>query len=286
MSGETGTSTGQSKLGGALSVCVALLGVAVGVLGVREGLTARAQAATVLPTEAPALSAGDADDLEAGIAQMRASISRMEQEQAAMEAASTARAHMVVSVTERFVEHREKGVVTRFNIAVGKGATWLGGKKTRFDTPTGRFEITGKEEDPRWQPPSWHFEELAGKHKAKITEMKPGASYALADGRSLTVQGKDVGYVDSAGAFTPVAPGENIVTDGRVFVPPYGSNQRYYPGVLGTHRLLLRDGYAFHGTNNPNSIGTASSHGCMRLRNEDIAKLYPKVAVKTPVFIY
>lgn len=41
-----------------------------------------------------------------------------------------------------------------------------------------------------------------------------------------------------------------------------------------------------HGTNNPASIGQAVSHGCIRLRNEDIAQLYHVVSVGTPVFIY
>ena len=270
----------------------ALIGLAVGVSGVREALAARMtgvpapDALVTVSGSSIGPSSGDAADLSQGIAAMQAEIAALQQKIAADEAASTARAHMIVSVTERFVEHREKGEITRFNIAVGKGAAWISGRKTRFDTPVGRFEITGKEENPKWQPPSWHFDELATKHRAKITELHPDSPIALSDGRTLAVQGKDVGYIDTAGAFTPVAPGENLVMDGRVFVPPYGTNQRFYPEVLGTHRLLLRDGYAFHGTNNPNSIGTASSHGCMRLRNEDIAKLYPKVAVKTPVFIY
>jgi lipoprotein-anchoring transpeptidase ErfK/SrfK len=49
---------------------------------------------------------------------------------------------------------------------------------------------------------------------------------------------------------------------------------------------LLGDGYALHGTDKPSSIGQAVSHGCVRLRNEDIAYLYSIVPVGTPVFIY
>ena len=40
------------------------------------------------------------------------------------------------------------------------------------------------------------------------------------------------------------------------------------------------------GTNQPASVGRAVSHGCVRLRNEDIAKLYAMVPVGTPVYIY
>ena len=76
------------------------------------------------------------------------------------------------------------------------------------------------------------------------------------------------------------------MADGRIIVPPLGTNQRKYKGVLGTHRLNLGQGYALHGTNNPASIGRSVSHGCIRLRNEDIARLYSMVAVGTPVYIY
>ena len=41
-----------------------------------------------------------------------------------------------------------------------------------------------------------------------------------------------------------------------------------------------------HGTNQPDTVGRAVSHGCVRLRNEDIAKLYAMVEVGTPVYIY
>ena len=69
-------------------------------------------------------------------------------------------------------------------------------------------------------------------------------------------------------------------------IPPFGTNQRKYKGVLGTHRLDLGDGYGIHGTDNPASIGHSVSHGCVRLRNEDIDALYPMVEIGTPVYIY
>ncbi len=80
--------------------------------------------------------------------------------------------------------------------------------------------------------------------------------------------------------------GREIVVDGKMLVPPLGTTQRRYEGVLGTHRLNMGDGYAIHGTNQPDSVGRAVSHGCVRLRNEDIDKLYAMVEVGTPVYIY
>lgn len=66
------------------------------------------------------------------------------------------------------------------------------------------------------------------------------------------------------------------------WIPPYGANQREYADVLGTHRLYLDDGYALHGTTHPTSIGQAVRHGGSRLRNEDRAVRYDRVAIGTP----
>ena len=55
---------------------------------------------------------------------------------------------------------------------------------------------------------------------------------------------------------------------------------------LGLRALYLNaDGIRIHGTNNTGSIGTAASHGCIRLANSNIVKLYPLVPIGTPVFI-
>ncbi len=55
---------------------------------------------------------------------------------------------------------------------------------------------------------------------------------------------------------------------------------------LGTRALYLSaPGIRIHGTINAGSIGTAASHGCMRMLRRDIERLYPQVPVGTPVFI-
>jgi len=41
----------------------------------------------------------------------------------------------------------------------------------------------------------------------------------------------------------------------------------------------------FHGTNHENKIGTPCSHGCIRLRNDAMIRLYDEVAVGTRVLI-
>ncbi len=41
----------------------------------------------------------------------------------------------------------------------------------------------------------------------------------------------------------------------------------------------------FHGTNQPELIGQAVSHGCIRMRNKDVTALFEKVAIGTPVVV-
>ncbi|MBU4556932.1 MAG: L,D-transpeptidase/peptidoglycan binding protein [Actinobacteria bacterium] len=63
-------------------------------------------------------------------------------------------------------------------------------------------------------------------------------------------------------------------------IPPGSSNP------LGTRALNLNaSGIRIHGTNKDSSIGTAASHGCMRMHRWDIEDLYDRVEVGTPVLI-
>jgi hypothetical protein len=55
---------------------------------------------------------------------------------------------------------------------------------------------------------------------------------------------------------------------------------------LGTRALYLdAPGIRFHGTSNTGSVGTAASHGCMRMVRDDIEALFPLVPIGTPVYI-
>lgn len=61
-------------------------------------------------------------------------------------------------------------------------------------------------------------------------------------------------------------------------VPPGPDNP------MGSHVLKLAwPNYAIHGTDKPPSIGLRGSHGCLRMYPEDIARIYGKVPVGTPV---
>jgi lipoprotein-anchoring transpeptidase ErfK/SrfK len=60
-------------------------------------------------------------------------------------------------------------------VSTGKGTTLtIGGRKMIFDTPTGRFHIQSKEENPVWVPPEWHYVEEARKKKLDLVRARPG----------------------------------------------------------------------------------------------------------------
>jgi lipoprotein-anchoring transpeptidase ErfK/SrfK len=55
---------------------------------------------------------------------------------------------------------------------------------------------------------------------------------------------------------------------------------------LGARAMYLGDTlYRIHGTNEPNTIGTATSSGCFRMMNDDVVDLYNRVKIGTMVVI-
>jgi hypothetical protein len=200
------------------------------------------------------------------------------------------RPYLVVSIEERRVWYKQGDrVLFETGVAVGSGKTLVrGSNQWKFDTPRGRLVVQRKDLAPAWVPPDWHFVEQANKRGLGIVRLARGQSVQTADGAEVTVVGSDVVKRTADGSSVPfsAADGREIVVNGNIIVPPFGTNQRKYEGVLGTHRLYLGDGYALHGTNQPSSIGQAVSHGCIRLRNEDIERLYNLVPLGTPVYIY
>ncbi|MDQ3080720.1 MAG: L,D-transpeptidase [Gemmatimonadota bacterium] len=201
--------------------------------------------------------------------------------------------YIVVSIEERELWFkRGNELLFHTQVATGSGKSLVSksgeGGQWKFETPRGRLKVQAKEVDPAWVPPDWHFIEQANKRGLGLVKMSRGMSIPSSDGSVVRVSGAEVVKRDSNGNEVPLeaTDGREIVVNGNIIVPPFGTNQRRYKGVLGTRRLVLGDGYALHGTNKPETIGQAVSHGCVRLRNEDIEKLYEMVPVGTPVYIY
>jgi lipoprotein-anchoring transpeptidase ErfK/SrfK len=102
--------------------------------------------------------------------------------------------------------------------------------------------------------------------------------------------------VGMAGLETPA--GEYHITDKQVNPAWHVPNSAWagslagqvIPGGASNNPLVARwlgiqDGIGIHGTNEPWSIGSSASHGCIRMRPDDVIDLYDRVPVGTPVLI-
>jgi lipoprotein-anchoring transpeptidase ErfK/SrfK len=94
-----------------------------------------------------------------------------------------------------------------------------------------------------------------------------------------------------------IGAGEPLDTAYKARVPLRPSPELLASDDLVMARILWLDGlepenantfdrYIYiHGTNHEEQIGTPASHGCVRMRNADIAELYELVEIGTPVVI-
>jgi len=172
------------------------------------------------------------------------------------------------------------------SIAVASGGVLqYAGRQWRFATPRGRHVVLGKRVAPVWAPPDWHYAETARDHALRLRRL-PREGLMLADGRRLVIRDSLVGIIPTRGAaFEPLPVDEHIVFASTLFIPPVGTRNRQLAGALGAFALDLGNGYLLHGTPDPTSIGTASTHGCIRLGDEDIAWLHDHVPVGAPVHV-
>ena len=159
------------------------------------------------------------------------------------------------------------------------------GRKWEFDTPRGRRTVRRKEADPVWIPPDWHYAEVARDHGLRLRAL-PKKGYRLSDGRRLVVRDSVVGLIIPGYEWAPLPLDEEIVFQNTLFIPPIGTKNRRIEGELGKYKLDLGDGFLLHGTPYENTIGTAATHGCVRLKSEDIEWLYNHVPIGTHVYIY
>ncbi|HZS59522.1 MAG TPA: L,D-transpeptidase [Gemmatimonadaceae bacterium] len=199
--------------------------------------------------------------------------------------------YIVVSIEDHRLWYKQGDqVLFTARVATGSGKELVneGGVHWKFDTPRGRLVVLSKEMDPVWVPPDWHYMEMAKKKKLGTMKLQRGQSILLQGGGKIIVSGNDVVTQYPDGHIEPfeVKEGHEIVANGNLVIPPFGTNQRKYSGTLGVERLYLGDGYGIHGTDEPLSIGTNASHGCVRLRNEDIETLFRVVPIGTVVYIY
>lgn len=216
---------------------------------------------------------------------------------------------IVVSTAENRLYVRQQGkTIFQAVCSTGKGTTLTdaSGRSMVFNTPTGKFRVVKKEENPLWVPPDWHFIEEARKKQKRIVRLSPGeridartgepvgedegvfswVARRSSPGRVLTVKGGTVVEVGPDGTERELPPGEVIEAGGAIVVPPFGTPQRKFDKVLGKYRLNLGSGYGIHGTMYPDQLGRSVTHGCVRLGDADIETLFGMSQVGDQVLIY
>jgi hypothetical protein len=171
-------------------------------------------------------------------------------------------------------------------VAVGMGRTLVyGGRRWTFATPLGIRQVRAKRSTPFWRPPDWAYAEVAREHNLKLARMSAERPVTLEDGRRLVVRDSLVGVMMPDG-FAPLPVEEHIVFGETLYVPPIGTRNRLIEGELGLYQLDLGEGYLLHGTPHEESIGQATTHGCVRLRGHDIEWLFANIPVGTAVYLY
>jgi lipoprotein-anchoring transpeptidase ErfK/SrfK len=122
-------------------------------------------------------------------------------------------------------------------------------------------------------------QDKAGKASRRILVSIPDRKLAvIEDGKVVKV------FQTAVGAPKSPSPTGSFTIVRRVADPEwYGHGKVVAPGKnnpVGTRWLGLSiKGYGIHGTNEPASIGRNASHGCIRLRNQDVERLFEMVAV-------
>ncbi|HXA19828.1 MAG TPA: L,D-transpeptidase family protein [Thermoanaerobaculia bacterium] len=219
---------------------------------------------------------------------------------------------ILVSTAENKLYVRRNGqTVFEAVCSTGKGTTLaVDGKTIVFDTPIGKLHIISKDENPQWVPPDWHYVEEARKNGMRVVRLDPGQSIDARTGQPasarsdhgvwswlnggnsrsnnnpiLRVRGDTIVEV-SNGVERELEPGKSIVAGDAIIVPPVNTKQRHYDKVLGKFRLEMGNGYGIHGTDEPDKLGQSVSHGCVRLGDADIEKLYSIANVGDTVIIY
>ena len=67
---------------------------------------------------------------------------------------------------------------------------------------------------------------------------------------------------------------------------PTDPEQRFESGVLGDYALGFGKGYFIHGTLYARLLGKNVTHGCIRLNDEDLRRVYQLSKIGTPVMVF
>lgn len=190
--------------------------------------------------------------------------------------------------------------------------TALGKSVNIADGPGGATTRTLANPDTYGQPLTFLMEERQGDFVKVALPVRPNGSSGWVNASQVRIQEDPyrldvditnhqvrVFNADELQDTYPIAVGrKETPTPGgtyylRVLIKTTDPNGPYGPYAYGLNGfspvLKTFDGgdgvIGLHGTNEPQVIGGDASHGCIRLRNEDIAKLVPELPLGTPVRI-
>src|SRR5207237_4837799 len=133
--------------------------------------------------------------------------------------------HVVVSIDDRklWVVVGVDTVLTA-PVAIGSGQTLTFGERAwTFDTPRGIRTIRGKDADPHWIPPEWHYAETASEYGLKLEKLSINKPYPISGGRKIMFQEGEAGVMHPDSGFALLPLDEAIVFDNTLFTPPFES---------------------------------------------------------------
>lgn len=189
---------------------------------------------------------------------------------------------IVVSIFDRrlwLIEGADTLLSTPAGVGMGMVRS-TGGRLIDFSTPRGRRTVIGKEENPLWTPPDWHYRRMHD-----VVRPFPAGGVRLGDTARVVRRGSQLGIL-KADKFETLPQEHPLVFDNVMYIPPFGTINRRVPEVLGKFKLDMGEGILIHGTNDPIAIGFPATHGCIRLDEEPLTFLYEHAKVGIPVYIY
>jgi hypothetical protein len=83
-----------------------------------------------------------------------------------------------------------------------------------------------------------------------------------------------------------VKPDWAFVEEGLPIPKHANSDERFEYGVLGDYALSIGNGYMIHGTLYKRFLGMAVTHGCIRMDDADLEKVYHTLGIGSKVYIF
>ena len=136
---------------------------------------------------------------------------------------------IIISTAENKLYVRNGGqTIFEAICSTGKGTTLaIDGKTMIFDTPIGKLRVVGKEENPQWVPPDWHYVELARKNGMRVARLSAESPIDARSGDPVHSRDEGVWSWFSSRSSGPV-----LKVKGDTVVEDYGSSQRELPPGL------------------------------------------------------